>query len=161
MEMFSGTGINGGDMSNGRFELWGYALKLFRSNPIWGVGWRRYHEYALVNLHEDIEAHNVYLQMLAECGIIGFLLYIIPVIGGLIFTFCFLKKMYNRRNSGIYRLMKLSLSVQLFMLFYACTGNTLYDYCAQICYYFVFAICMYAKNHSNLTWKEILQWIKL
>lgn len=161
MEVFNETGINGGDVSNGRFELWDFALKLFRSHPVWGVGWRKYHELALENLHEDIEAHNVYLQVLAECGIIGFLLYIIPVIGGLIFTFRFLKRMYTRRNSSIYRLMKLSFAVQLYMMFYALTGNTLYDYCAQLCYYFAFAICIYAKNHSNLTWKEVLKWIRL
>lgn len=161
MEMFNGTGINRGDMSNGRFELWGFALELFCSNPLFGVGWRRYHELALIHLHEDIEAHNVYLQVLAECGIFGLLLYMIPVISGLVFTFLYLKKMQNRRDSSIYRLMKLSLAVQLYFFFYAATGNTLYDYCAQICYYFVFAICMYAKNNSYLSWKELKSWIKL
>lgn len=161
MEMFSGTGGSGDDVSNGRFELWSLALRLFRSNPIWGIGWRRYHEIAFAVLHEDKEAHNAYLQVLAECGIIGFVLYIVPVIAGLVFTFLFLKRMYARRNSSAYRLMKLSMALQLFFLVYSMTGNPPYDYCASICYYFIYALCLYAANHSNLTWKEILQWIKL
>lgn len=159
IELFNDSG-SGQDVSNGRFELWGLALKLFSSSPIFGVGWRRYHELALVYLHEDIETHNVYLQLLAECGILGLVVYLIPVLSGLFFTISYLKRMRAYRRGSIYQLMKLSLAVQLFLFFYAFTGNTLYDYCAQICYYFAFAICTYAKSHAKVSWREICQWIK-
>lgn len=161
MEVANDTGVNKDDVSNGRFELWGLAVKLFQSHPLFGVGWRKYHEYALSRLNEDIEAHNVYLQLLAESGIVGLLLYLTAIIGGMIFTYRLLRTMKMKTDRHLYRLVKFSLMVQIYLFFYAFTGNTLYDYCAQMCYYLSFSLCLYAKNRTNLTWKEILQWIKL
>lgn len=160
MELFNGSGAND-DASNGRFELWGFAVRLFLEKPVTGIGWRMYHVYALANLHEDIEAHNVYLQLLAELGIIGFILYVSAVLYGMYFTYKLMKQAQEYHIASCFRLMKLSLMIQVFLFFYANTGNTLYDYCAQICYYFAFSLCIYVKHNMKFNLKERLHDIYL
>lgn len=161
IELFNSSGLNGDDASNGRFELWGFAINLFLKKPITGIGWRKYHEYALAYLSEDIEAHNVYLQLLAELGIIGFFLYVSVILYGMYFTYKLMKQAQKYHITSCFRLMKLSLMIQLFMFLYANTGNTLYDYCAHICYYFAFSLCIYVKHNINFNLKEQLQQIYL
>lgn len=59
---------------NGRIALWLSALHLFRQSPVWGQGLNSYERF--VNSHKElrlpsIHAHNTYLQLLAETGILG------------------------------------------------------------------------------------------
>ena len=57
-----------GSGATGRVEAWGQAFNLFLSNPITGVGYRA-HAQHLTGLSS---AHNGYLALLAEVGIIAF-----------------------------------------------------------------------------------------
>ena len=56
-----GTGFTG------RLDAWHEAVELFRENPVFGVGFRA-HERLMTALPS---AHNGYLAMLAETGIVG------------------------------------------------------------------------------------------
>lgn len=74
-----------------RFLFWGVALEMFRLHPLIGVGGNNYDamfgmaraEFAdkhpnssLITMNEDlltVYAHNEYLQILAELGVVGFL----------------------------------------------------------------------------------------
>ncbi len=62
----------GGD--SGRFRIWGGALEVFRRSPVVGCGlglfMDRFREYTDMGAQY---AHNCYLQMLAETGLVGFL----------------------------------------------------------------------------------------
>ncbi|MBX3293461.1 MAG: O-antigen ligase family protein [Acidobacteria bacterium] len=74
-----GAARPGMDISTGRFHFWPIAIKIFLANPIlgagldaFGVAFTRYDTWNGVLRVE--QAHNEYLQMLADAGIVGFLL---------------------------------------------------------------------------------------
>jgi O-antigen ligase len=78
-ELSRGIGLNhsGGDISNGRLHFWQTTLQVVRDNPISGVGLdalaAAYTRYDSWNGVYRIErAHNDYLQILAETGVLGF-----------------------------------------------------------------------------------------
>ncbi|MBM3250561.1 MAG: hypothetical protein FJZ09_06995 [Candidatus Omnitrophica bacterium] len=60
-----------------RLYYWQASLKMAREHPIAGVGWRKfglwYRTYKAPEANVSHYAHNLYLQMLAETGIPGFL----------------------------------------------------------------------------------------
>lgn len=72
--------------AGGRLALWDHAMELFRSSPVFGIG---YGGYALSSggvaidngeiLPENQDAHNFYMRTLSEQGIIGiaFLLFVL------------------------------------------------------------------------------------
>jgi O-antigen ligase len=65
------------DFSSGRTHFWSIALKLFLENPVIGVGFEAFgvaytrHD-TWTGLFRVEQAHNEYLQILAEGGILGF-----------------------------------------------------------------------------------------
>lgn len=67
-----------GDPLSGREVFWGYAIQMFLSAPVFGVGFLSFNSYAFERgfLYYGepwrFQAHNVYLQVLAELGIVGF-----------------------------------------------------------------------------------------
>lgn len=63
---------NGTDVSNGRGSLYSVALKLFKKNPIIGIGWMNFSKFAIEtgNTHAR-NVHCIYLQLLTECGVLG------------------------------------------------------------------------------------------
>lgn len=76
--------------SDGRFALWSAAWELWKSSPIFGIGMGQFVESAAAFIDRasvGVIAHNTYLSMLAETGLIGFVLFmLIPcqAIGALI-----------------------------------------------------------------------------
>lgn len=131
----------GEDISNGRFEMWALAAILFLKNPLLGVGWLGYrYEYA-ANLYSGVgfytdnayrakymylDTHNVYLQVLAETGIIGFTAFMAAVLGVLYVTIK-LYQAYQRRRDSDSVFLSVSLGLQVFMLLYSLTGCCLND----------------------------------
>ncbi len=67
--------------SDGRTPLWSSAWRAFESSPVHGTGagtyefdWYRYRAPGSIVV---VDAHNLYLQVLAELGIVGFLLLVL------------------------------------------------------------------------------------
>ena len=74
-----------------------------------------------------LNAHNVYVQVLAESGIIGFTIYMLSAIKSLMVSITLLRKhgdLIPQQRIVIY----MSTLFQIFVLLYNLTGNTLYDY---------------------------------
>ena len=64
------TFTSGGDISNGRFELWNQAIQLWSEYPIWGNG------FESLGRRGGLGVHNTYIQLLCDSGLIGFSLFI-------------------------------------------------------------------------------------
>lgn len=117
--------------SSGRIEYhWIYAIALFLDSPIIGKGWRgvRYLVPEMTGRSAN-DAHNIYLQVLAETGIVGAV-----IIFG--FFICAWKSAYKAMRLQDKRkmlsesqecILKISLLFQTFFLLYGITGNPLYD----------------------------------
>ncbi len=60
--------------ATGRFALWGKALNMFAQSPIWGSGMGAFTEKF------NYAAHNTFLQVAAECGLIGLGLYVMIIV---------------------------------------------------------------------------------
>lgn len=118
--------ITGEDITSGRTILYDYAIKLFYDNPLLGIGWRKYNEltYGLLSSTSGSHPHNIYLQLLTELGIIGLLLFIIPVIYMFIITI----KLLVKSDQYLKASLQFSLFVQTFFVLYGFTENLLTDH---------------------------------
>ena len=72
------------DVSNGRSSLYNRAIDDWKQSPIVGKGWGSFsidsNNYSNVDNMKYLEAHNDYLQMMSECGIIGLFVYLALII---------------------------------------------------------------------------------
>lgn len=85
------------DPTSSRLEIWAMTAEIIKRNPIFGVGWAAYPvaytEFDQLSGRERVEqAHNDYLQILADAGIVGAVL-------GLLFVFWLFRTGFARLNS--------------------------------------------------------------
>ena len=67
------TDIDIDKLGNGRIALWKLAIEAFFNEPIFGNGWRSFKDIAPESGNtQATNAHNVYLQLLCETGVVGF-----------------------------------------------------------------------------------------
>lgn len=136
------------DISEGRFKLWILALYSFKKHPILGIGWKQYAPMIspMFSSSAIFDTHNVYLQLLCETGIIGFLIYIV----WFSIMYFIAIKMYRvatlvGSNESKYYL-GFSLAYQTFFLLYCFTGNPLYDKMTFVPYFISCGIALYYMN---------------
>lgn len=126
--------LNGAELDEGRSDYYAICLELFQSSPFVGHGWESFTTalyqsgiadlrrlYLTGNLHQN--AHNVYFQLLAEEGLIGFALFLSFALTSLILALRALRHHFG----SISKLCAFSFGVQTFFLLYCITGNPLYD----------------------------------
>ena len=109
--------IDNGDISNGRFFLFEEMFKIFVSRPITGIG-----PLSTFSYYNDYLGHNVYLQVLCEMGVIGFIALLYMLISGLKYRINVLK----RKNATDFDF--LALFIQLFIIIYGFFGNPIFSY---------------------------------
>ena len=112
-----------------RFQMWKSALELFSSNPVIGIGWGGFR----YDSPFQIEAHNVYFQLLAETGVIGTAVYVI--LNCRLVQLCLKNTRALIKNSSRDLVLPsiCALFIQVFYLLYSLTGNCLYD--ITFCFY--------------------------
>ena len=131
------------DPLSGRGELWKYSIQMFQERPLLGYGFGSYNAYAydLGDLRDgqrwNYFAHNCYLQLLGETGLVGTALFT----GMLVYALAITVKGFQRSTStqGKYYLM-FSFYLQLMFFVYCLSGNVLY-YKEQVFLWFI-AIAM-------------------
>ncbi len=132
--------LEGAELDDGRSSYYAICLEMWESSPFFGNGWKSFTKtlyqsgvsdlarlYLQNNLNQN--AHNVYLQLLAEEGLVGIILFLIAAISGLVISAktALAKNIENREYDSASKLAVLSVAVQIFFLLYCLTGNPLYD----------------------------------
>lgn len=97
--------ITGG---SGRANIWDNALKLFRAYPLFGVGLYNFQHYNLRVFGDSHYAHNTYLEILVEGGLIG----------AVLFAVFFIAFVLDRPSTRLLIVIKLAIYMQLISLFF-------------------------------------------
>ena len=119
--------------------MWAYAKDMFLDRPLFGYGVGSYNIYCnnMGYFSGALHAHNIYIQMLAETGIVGFMLFMVAFISSLLKTVEITRKtMMTSNNSTLKVIILFSLYMQLFFLLYGFSGNPLYNF-TQLFVYFI------------------------
>lgn len=111
------------DISSGRVYIYSSVVDLIRVSPLVGNG------IGSVESILGIKGHNIYLQLWAEVGLFGFIIYIAAIMTTLFTTI----KLYSSLKISENQLMMnylilVSIYIQLIFIFYGLTGNPLFDY---------------------------------
>ena len=119
-----------GDITTGRGELNSVAVRFFAENPIIGIGWDHYKYYYLAVYNKLLNAHNVFLQLFAENGILGaapfFGLFVLLYVRAIRALLRYVKT-EAEKDPACTLALTLSISMQTMFLLYCLTGNPLYD----------------------------------
>ena len=121
-----GDAAESGDVTLGRTTFWTLAIEEFKKHPIFGIGWGEFQKINPRGWH----AHNIYVQILCETGIVGFSLCLIWFLYFLVTTTSiFLKErkriiVVSEKNE---KWIITSFCIQAFFLLYGITGNPIYD----------------------------------
>ena len=83
------------DGGSGRFDLWGRAFEFFSSHMAVGVGSFNFAEYNFYNYGDSLAAHNTFLEILSESGIIGLFFYLLFVL--IVFVQLFQSQLYRTK----------------------------------------------------------------
>ena len=143
------------EASNGRFGLFSHAISEFIRHPILGIGWGRYSR-----IYHMTGVHNIYLQLLCECGIFGFLIAMLGMIFTLTKTIKMLKDSTLNVNSPSGIILKCSVFIQIYILVYGLFGNPIYDqnyllmYCIGIMFSAVAAFNR-KNDYNNVIMKQV------
>lgn len=138
-----------GDFSNGRVYLYMAAMKEFMDNPLFGIGWGRFSaKYGITGVH------NIYLQLLCECGIIGAVIVISALLFILSSSIRLLKQAKSRQNNLSVILLKCSIFLQTYVLGYGLFDNPIYDQTYLLTYFYALLLIMGLKvkeknNHHD------------
>lgn len=110
------------DISSGRFERYQSILSSIEDTHFFGYG------TGAMKVGFGNDAHNIYLQILFDHGILGLMVYLVFFAMPL---FSCLKKAKQGDTSGY---VLISMFLQVLFLCYGLTGNPLYDYCLFMFY---------------------------
>jgi len=79
-------------LASSRLHTWAVARDLFLENPVIGVGFRNYKLAKDTRFGGQISAHNIFLQNLAELGLLGSPLWLIVIFGTMIGMYRFMRR---------------------------------------------------------------------
>lgn len=142
-----------GDLANGRVELYKLAITLWEKHMIFGNGWGSFaYNYPLYFKSTSglltNDAHNVYIQLLCEVGIVG-ALFVITIM-----LYVFISAYKNIvKNSSLTKIEEIiinfSFCYQIFFLLYSLTGNPLYDHYSCTIYFILIGYTLYIRFRSR------------
>ena len=148
-----------GDVLSGREVFWNYAIEMFRQNPLFGKGFLSFNDYAFYRGFRyygerwNYQAHNVYIQLLAETGIVGFLLMTLLII------LMLFKIISVVKEKPVFWNILLIYWIILFGV-YSFTGNTLYYPCQLIVLIIIILLVSNIKvaDSSYMVSKRTIKW---
>lgn len=129
------------DITSGRNNLSKIAISTYKEHPLTGIGIGNFIRYT----HAYTDVHNTYLQVLCEQGIVGFVLYVIPLF------LCLISTIDRIRVCHIQHLRKyltFSLFIQLTYIMLSFSGNTNINMWG-FCMYFIAIGVMMSCNDTK------------
>lgn len=152
-DKFLSTSENG-DLLQGRNILWAVAFDMIASSPILGHG---FGSYAVITEKMHLfttTAHNYYLQVFAELGIVGLSMYVFAFLLGVRLTLDTMRKIRNSRESvpqiELFTI-RFALAFQLFVLFYNISASALTYYIILIPYFLsLTAVCILSRKYKEV-----------
>jgi|GEM_PF-4981087 Lipid A core - O-antigen ligase and related enzymes len=146
-EKFSELENSSAGITNGRSGLWQLAFDMFEKNPLMGNGRGSYSIYAKRTNAISSSAHNYYLDILAELGLIGLGLYLMAFISGIVMAIRTLRKALKVGMDRCYIMaLSIALEIQLFVIIYNMSATALMYYQILIPY---FIACTVPKAITN------------
>ncbi len=150
--------INGVDTTTGRTNLHARALQLFRENLVFGIGWGEFRSTTTGNfrIFSNLDAHNIFLQVMCETGIIGTVCIFLAIILFWVASKNAYKECICQTDMELRKwkpILYYSFAYQSFFLFYGLTGNPLYDQHYQIMYMVACSMLIayrMANRHMNI-----------
>lgn len=122
---------------SGRVAIYNQVLELFKANKVLGIGWQNFGDFSRYrSITGGVnQGHNVFLQLLCETGIIGFVCFMILNAYYIISNFRLNSEYIRTLNvtTGDYNyttniIRKCSLTFMLFYYLFWFSGNALYDF---------------------------------
>lgn len=147
----------GEDITSGRAVLYDFSWNLFLENPILGAGWMavQNNSIGLINDDKGSHSHNIYIQLLSEMGLVGFTLFIIPLLFIYYKSIKLFKTPYIQSDESKLGILKLSFFLQTFFILYGFTGNLLTDHIYILMYFYsvsiVLSLAFYVKRPKAIT----------
>ena len=139
-ERFSNDNSKVDTMDIRKENYWQYCKEMFLAKPILGYGINSFKHYVSLKRSTDIyNAHNIYFQILAECGILGEIMLVIIFTKMIKYSAYSLKKLNSDNNDITYFIIYL----EVLFYIYGLTGNVFY-YISQLIFYFL--IILYFTN---------------
>ncbi len=132
------TFMNGNELDLTRKSLKDTAIQYFNESPIFGIGW---FEFSIRGVRERgldsyTHVHNLYYQLMSECGIVGGVIILFPFVSTYIVT---IKEVFSNRvkNKSIIRF---GLFVQTYIFISSWLHVTIYNEITILMYFII--ICM-------------------
>ena len=152
------------DTLNGRTKFWEFCIEMQEDKPVIGYGYDTFNEVFADKEHYiyngklwDMYAHNIYLELFGETGIIGFGIFCIALILLLIKSIAAFKNKYATNFQKV--LLFFSIGIQVICILYGFTGNVIYAH-YELGFYFaailIYKTAILGLNNENriLTLKE-------
>lgn len=152
------------DTLNGRTRFWDFCIEMYEDKPLIGYGYDTFNEVFADKEHFiyngkvwDMYAHNIYLELFGETGIIGFGIFCIALILLLIKSIAAFKNKYATNFQKV--LLFFSIGIQVICILYGFTGNVIYAH-YELGFYFaailIYKTAILGLNNENriLTLKE-------
>ena len=149
------TSTTGEINTNGRDTvLWPVAIDMYNKNKLFGYGLNTFNDYftkvGIWNKKWSANAHNTYIQLLGEVGIVGTIIFCTAFLIPLIHTISLIRRKKNILDERSKILLVFSLFIQFFWLLYGVSGNPLYNIGQLLIYTLAISITKEIKRITNL-----------
>ena len=140
------------ESSQRRINIWHQAIDLFQKNPVTGIGYGVFRYLGL-----DLgDTHNIYVKILTEQGIIGFLIFFMVLIGFLMEGF----KLYQKGEEDLDKALGLGLFICIFVLIFNNLFGDRWTYMEPNAYLWIFAALVSRLNAMSRNPEAVVENIK-
>jgi len=134
--------INGESLDSARASFRELAISFFHENSLLGIGWYEYRNRAFEVFGKYYHVHNLYLQLLAENGIVGTFVIVLPWLGTYVKTFACVYNFRKYKDLTVYRIAKYCLFIQTLFYIDSVIHVTLYDPRTMLIFYIICGISL-------------------